>query len=132
MMLRITPAMVATKPGHQGEREGIRKSIAQGMPVEPGKPVATTRCIFCTNHGCIGHPAFPAPSVLRVALRPLTFWGERNCKTSDKVCRENATPYPAVIARLDRASEYSRALMMNKTLWYTGSPAFTGDDGSAV
>jgi hypothetical protein len=62
MMLGITLAMVATKPGHQGEREGNRKTIAQGMPVEPGKPVATTRCIFCTNHGCIGHPAFPVPS----------------------------------------------------------------------
>ena len=25
--------MVATKPGHQGEREGNRKTIVQGMPV---------------------------------------------------------------------------------------------------
>jgi hypothetical protein len=25
-------AMVATKPGHQGEREGNRKTIAQGKP----------------------------------------------------------------------------------------------------
>jgi|GEM_PF-5932963 len=27
------PAMVARKPGHQGEREGNRKTIARGMPV---------------------------------------------------------------------------------------------------
>jgi hypothetical protein len=30
------------------------------------------------------------------------------------VCRENANAYSAVIARLDRAIQYSRALMMNK------------------
>jgi hypothetical protein len=30
MMLRITLAMVARKPGHQGEPEVTRKTIAQG------------------------------------------------------------------------------------------------------
>jgi hypothetical protein len=60
----FSEAMVANKPGHQGELEVSRKTIAQGMPVETGEPVATTSCIFCTNHGCIGHPAFPAPSSL--------------------------------------------------------------------
>jgi hypothetical protein len=32
MMLRITLAMVATKPGHQGEHDISRKTIAQGRP----------------------------------------------------------------------------------------------------
>jgi hypothetical protein len=32
MMLRITLAMVARKPDHQGEHEISRKTIAQGRP----------------------------------------------------------------------------------------------------
>jgi hypothetical protein len=38
--------MVTTKPGRQGEREGNRKTIAQGMPVEPGEPVALPRAFL--------------------------------------------------------------------------------------
>ena len=75
----IREATVAKEPGHRGEHEGNRKAIAQGMPVETGEPVEDYR-ILC-GHGCIGHPAFPAPSSWRVALRPLFFWGERTCKT---------------------------------------------------
>ena len=52
---------VTTKPGHRGEHEVSRKTIAQGMPVETGEPVEDYR-ILC-GHGCIGHPAFPAPSL---------------------------------------------------------------------
>jgi hypothetical protein len=63
MMLRITLATVAKEPGHRGEHEGNRKTIAQGMPVETGEPVEDYR-ILC-GHGCIGHPAFPAPSYFR-------------------------------------------------------------------
>ena len=37
-----------------------------------------------------------------------------NLQTSGKSCRENEKPYSVVIARLDRATQYSRALMMNK------------------
>jgi hypothetical protein len=32
MMLRITPATVARKPDHRGEREASRNTIAQGRP----------------------------------------------------------------------------------------------------
>jgi hypothetical protein len=61
MMLRITLATVTTKPGHREELEGNRKAIAQGMPVHPGEPVATTGAFFAPTTGDIGHPAFPAP-----------------------------------------------------------------------
>jgi hypothetical protein len=37
---------VTTKPGHREELEGNRKAIAQGMPVDPGEPVATTGAFF--------------------------------------------------------------------------------------
>jgi hypothetical protein len=35
MMLRITPMTVARKPGHRGEREISRKTIAREMPGVP-------------------------------------------------------------------------------------------------
>jgi hypothetical protein len=34
-------------------------------------------------------------------------------KLGQKSCRENEELYPVVIARLDRATQYSRAPMMN-------------------
>jgi len=40
--------------------------------------------------------------------------GANDLQTSDKACRENEKSYSVVIARLDRATQYSRALMMNK------------------
>ena len=42
-----------------------RNTIAQGMPVVCGVPVVATRVLSCCTrgYGCIGHPAFPAPSL---------------------------------------------------------------------
>jgi hypothetical protein len=56
---------VTRKPDHRGEREGNRKTIAQGMLGETGEPVVTLLvCFLFTREamGAIGHPAFPAPS----------------------------------------------------------------------
>ena len=61
-------AMVARKPGHQGERVISRRTIAQGRPDCFGEPVVTTlvRFFVCVRGcGCIGHPAFPVPSHFR-------------------------------------------------------------------
>jgi hypothetical protein len=59
--------MVARKPGHQGEYEGNRKTIARGMPECFGEPVVTLLVCFCFSHARlrvrIEHPAFPAPSI---------------------------------------------------------------------
>ena len=59
-------ATVATKPGHRGEREGNRKTIAQGVPGETGVTVVTMLVCFVLfrtrGFGRIGRPAFPAPS----------------------------------------------------------------------
>jgi hypothetical protein len=42
---------VATKPGHRGEHEGNRKTIARGMPGFSGVTVVTVTtgmaCFFC-------------------------------------------------------------------------------------
>jgi hypothetical protein len=59
-------ATVAKEPGHRGEHEGNRKTIAQGRPGFSGEPVVTNSCalsIRTRGYGCGGHPAFPAPSV---------------------------------------------------------------------
>src|ERR1700681_1795522 len=49
----------------RGEHEISRKTIARVMPGYSGGPVVTNSCV-CFYHtrgcGCIGHPAFPAPS----------------------------------------------------------------------
>ena len=59
--------MGARKPGPQGERDISRKTIAWGMPDVSGASAVNTRVHTPTPKrtrgcGCIGHPAFPAPS----------------------------------------------------------------------
>src|SRR5258705_13798838 len=53
----------------RGEHEISRKTIARGMPGYSGVPVVTTLVCFVSfrtrGRGCIGHPAFPAPSVVK-------------------------------------------------------------------
>src|ERR1700756_4494046 len=63
-------ATVSTKHGHREEHEVSRKTIARGRPVCSGEPVVTTLvCLspYTRGCGCIGHPAFPAPSVYQGA-----------------------------------------------------------------
>ena len=59
---------VSNKPGHRGEHEVSRKTIARGMPGETGVTVVTTLVCFVLfrtrGRGRIGRPAFPAPSIL--------------------------------------------------------------------
>src|SRR6476659_9064786 len=56
---------VSNKPGHRGEHEVSRKTIARGMPVRSGVTVVTTLgCLFLSAPRLrrIKRPAFPAPS----------------------------------------------------------------------
>jgi hypothetical protein len=54
-MLCIAPMTVATKPGHRGEREGNRKTIAQGMPViRLSSVVTTSRVLFPSAREAVG------------------------------------------------------------------------------
>jgi hypothetical protein len=39
-------ATVANKPGHRKEHVISRKTVVQGMPVDPAKPVVTAACFF--------------------------------------------------------------------------------------
>src|ERR1700732_2936258 len=65
---QLSLATGANSPGHRGDHEGSRKTIARGMPGDSGVTVVT--CLrafyFCTQgSGRIERPAFPAPSVVR-------------------------------------------------------------------
>jgi hypothetical protein len=69
-------ATVAKEPGHRGEHEGNRKTIARGKPVELVVPVVTTLVWFFYSH-----------ARLRVQLAPgfpcaLDYLGERLQQTS--------------------------------------------------
>src|SRR5258708_1194516 len=62
---------VQKKPGQRGEREVSRKTIAQGRPgllrCTCGDYARVLYLFRTRGRGCIGHPAFPAPSVYRGA-----------------------------------------------------------------
>ena len=58
-------AMVARKPGHQGERGISCKPSRREGRIASAEPVCSCAffCAFCTrDRGCSAHPAFPAPS----------------------------------------------------------------------
>src|ERR1700730_25905 len=72
-----------------------RKTIAWGMPDVSGASAVNTRVHTKTTKrtrgcGCIGHPAFPAPSYFR---------GTKFTQNSDAWCREIAEACLDVIAR---------------------------------
>jgi hypothetical protein len=67
MMLRITPMMVAIKPGHQGEREGNRKTIVQGMPGRIRRTCGDDLVLFCTKPWVLRAPGIPCAFSLKVA-----------------------------------------------------------------
>src|SRR6266850_4084514 len=70
-------ATVSNKPGHRGEREVSRKTIARGMPGETGVTVVTTLvCLFFITHEAAG------ASSARHSLRPLLLRAAKQfCKT---------------------------------------------------
>ena len=98
-MLCIAPMTVAKKPGHRGEREGTRKTIARGMPVIRLHLWRLRSCAssICTRgRGCwLKHPAFPAPSV---SLR------DDLTQTSDASRRENVQPRRVPVSRARRST----------------------------
>src|SRR5258706_3979833 len=62
-------ATVSNKPGHRGEREVSRKTIARGMPGRSGVTVVTTLvCLFFTHEAA-------GASRARHSLRPLISGG---------------------------------------------------------
>ena len=69
--------------------------------------------LYAHVHPLLVHVAHETAGAARIrhSLRPLNIEGETICKTSGASRRENAKvclPPTAVIARLDRATQYSR------------------------
>src|SRR4030088_1236478 len=126
---------VANKPGHRGEHEGNRKTIARGMPGEPGVTVVTTPvCFLLATRGCgrMRRPAFLAPSVsesgiftANLARGPRRDRGAVPANDAVReltlVCRKTHSSCPDLI----RASIYLRKSFL-RTRWIAGSsPATT-------
>jgi hypothetical protein len=93
---------VATKPGHRGEHEISRKTIARGMPGCSGVTVVTNSRVFFYTRGCgrIERPAFPAPS---------DGGGQELHENLALTCGEIAKLWLAVIARSDLSAVAQRA-----------------------
>jgi hypothetical protein len=86
-----------------------RNTIARGKPGCLGCTCSLTRVLFCATRrtrycGCIQRPAFPAPSRRREGQRISKTRAQPSCE-NEVVC---LSPYSLVIARLDRATQYSR------------------------
>ncbi len=98
-------ATVTTKPGHRGEHEVSRKTIAQGRPglfrCTCGDYARVLYLFRTRGRGCIGHPAFPAPSILREAKRFLE-------KLARNARRDREAVFD-VIARSDLSAVVQRA-----------------------
>jgi hypothetical protein len=84
-------------------------------------------CAFLVMH--IAHETAGAART-RSSLRPLASEGtDEIANLGHSVCCENEDAHPVVIARLDRATQYSRAPMMNtRGCGILDHPAFAGDD----
>jgi hypothetical protein len=105
----------------RGERAISRQTIAQGRP-DALRWTCMLVCALLRAHctrdrGCSAHPVFPAPL------------GESFGQASGASRREIANVYSVVIARLDRATQYSREID-DRTEWprRTGYPACAGYD----
>jgi hypothetical protein len=101
----IREAMVSNKPDHQGERAISRKTIAQGMPDCLRCPVCSCAHLLVYLH--------TRPRVQRASGVPCALSFERcenDPQTSGASRRENVVTHPVVIARLDRATQYSREI----------------------
>src|SRR5258706_14262894 len=99
----VPPATVAREFRLSGERAISRKAIAQGMSDVLRCPVCSCAHSLCTLR--------MRPRVQRAPGIPCALFileGEDYLQTSGASCRENAESYSAVIARLDRATRYSR------------------------
>jgi len=99
----IPQATVAKEPGRRGEHEVTVKTIAQGRPDVFGEPVVTTLVCFLFRTrgcGCIGHPAFPAPSDFsgRTDHASLGRFAPRGCGGASDEC-ERVVTHSVVITR---------------------------------
>ena len=110
----------ARTPGPRGERDISRKTIAWGMPDVSGASAVNTRVHTKTTKrtrgcGCIGHPAFPAPSCFRgtffwhssgSSCREIEDTRQRSCRDpSFETPRDSAAPRDEIVTCDDTKSD---------------------------
>jgi hypothetical protein len=102
---------VSNKPGHRGEREVSRKTIARGMPGRSGVTVVTTLvCLFFITHEAAG------ASSARHSLRPLiSESGTSTANLGQNMQRDRETMF-AVIARSEATKQSTLPLRLHGLL----------------
>jgi hypothetical protein len=123
----IALTTVARNAAHRGEHEISRNTIARGKPGCLGCTCSSyPRAFFRTRgYGRSRRPAFPAPSSQE---------GQRNCKTSDKSCRENENGCLAVFpgrAKRELWCALAHLRISRFRVWSFGPSRNDGDGGSA-
>jgi hypothetical protein len=96
-VLRVT---VATKRWSPRRARITRKTIVQGMPVDPALPVVTAACFFCCRRAM-------GEVVTRHSLRPLFSSRASSCITRADWRRGNADLYPLGSLKLEWRSSLS-------------------------
>src|ERR1700761_593329 len=86
---KFAAAMVARKPGHQGEPEVSRKPSRRESRFDPVEPVVLPRAFFCTDPRVRSAPGFPCALCLRAAPKFM--------KSSGRGGRENAGACPRAV-----------------------------------
>src|SRR5665213_1839981 len=94
---------VAIKPVTEESTKETVKPLCRECRAESGEPVVTTSCFFARNHGCNGHPAFPAPSLEGRAAPSVLVLGETIGKTRTPCAARTRWVAPS------RLTEYFRA-----------------------
>jgi len=88
---KFSRAMVARKPGHQGERGVSRKPPRREGRIASAEPVCSCAffvCLGTRDRGCSAHPVFPAPS---------WFLGRRSTHSPGASRRGNAVACPRAV-----------------------------------
>jgi hypothetical protein len=103
-LVSMSPATDGGNQAWSPRRSRIsRKAIAQGRPDDPPVPVVLPRAFLLhADHGCGGHPAFPAPSCFARV--------DRFQRLGHFVSRERSLTSPsAVMPRFKRGIQYAAA-----------------------
>jgi hypothetical protein len=108
----IVPMTGARKPGPREEREGNRKTIAQGMPSCFGVPVVTKACVLSSfAHKAVGAaeaPGIPCALFLRVVGQTTRARSRRGSVNSCKDVIASSDSCEAIQCRGEKLDRFAR------------------------
>src|SRR5258705_9560427 len=111
---------VSNKPGHRGEREVSRKTIARGMPGD-------FRCT-CGDYVCLLHTAHEAAGAAgtRHSLRPLFIEGHCLAKLGRLAPRERGVVSGFDVVARSAATKQSTLLYLRRQQWIASRSLSSG------